>query len=404
MVKETKFYDILSVSPDASEAELKKAYRKMALKYHPDKNPDAGDKFKEISRAYEVLSDQQKRETYDRFGEEGLENGGGASGVSPEDLFSHFFGGFGGGRRGQSSGPRRGKDMAHTLKVSLNDLYKGKTTKLALNKSVLCDKCDGKGTKSGNSTTCPGCKGQGTKFQFRQIGPMLQQIQQVCSDCRGEGEIIKEKDRCKGCSGKKIVQERKVLEVHIDPGMKDGQQIKFTGEGDQAPDVIPGDVIIVLEEKEHPKFKRKGDDLYTDVKIPLVTALTGGEVAIEHLDNRFILIKLHAGEVISPGELKVIQEEGMPQYRGSSSYGNLILKFEIEFPPSNWCQPAQLAKLASLLPPKQALPDLTGRDVDEYEPIPYDANSHSSDRGGRGGATAMDEDYEERPNVQCASQ
>lgn len=221
MVKETKFYDLLGVSPTASEADLKKAYRKLALKYHPDKNPDAGDKFKEISHAYDVLSgmsaqspkcttlngiylDAQKRETYDRFGEEGLNGQGMGGGMNPEDLFASFFGGNffggGGGRRGPS-GPRRGKDMAHELRVSLEDLYKGKTTKLALSKSVVCSACEGKGGKEGAVKTCDGCGGNGVRISLRQMGPMIQQVQQTCPECRGEGEIIREKDRCKVSRG-----------------------------------------------------------------------------------------------------------------------------------------------------------------------------------------------------------
>ncbi|RKP11599.1 DnaJ domain-containing protein, partial [Piptocephalis cylindrospora] len=253
MVKETALYEALGVSPDASESDLKKAYRKLALKYHPDKNPDAGDKFKEISHAYEVLSDSQKREVYDRFGEAGLsgEGGMGGGGVSPEDLFAQLFGGggggfFGGGGPGGSSrhsGPRKGKDVGHGLKVTLEDLYKGKTSKLALQRNIICKKCDGKGGKAGAVKSCSTCNGQGVRLTIRQMGPMIQQVQQTCPDCRGEGEIINQKDRCKDCLGKKVISERKVLEVHVDKGMKGGQRITFTGEADQAPGTLPGDVV-----------------------------------------------------------------------------------------------------------------------------------------------------------------
>jgi DnaJ family protein A protein 2 len=190
------------------------------MKYHPDRNvgnPDASDKFKEISHAYEVLSDEQKRSTYDRYGEEGLTGSGagaGAGGVSAEDLFSQLFGGgggmFGGGRQ-QQRGPRKGKDMSHTLKVTLEDLYKGKTSKLALQKQVLCAGCEGRGGKNGIAAiTCPGCQGRGVKIVMRQLGPMIQQMQQTCSDCNGEGELLKEKDKCTVCKGRKVGQERKV--------------------------------------------------------------------------------------------------------------------------------------------------------------------------------------------------
>ncbi|KAG0297969.1 Type I HSP40 co-chaperone, partial [Linnemannia gamsii] len=266
MVKETKLYEALEVDPGCSDSELKKAYRKLALKFHPDKTGGAtSEKFQEISHAYDILSDAQKRQVYDQYGEAGLSGEGagghgGMGGLSPEDLFSHFFGGGGGGRGGRPSGPRRGKDVAHGLKVTLEDLYKGKTTKLALQKNVLCEKCDGKGGKEGAVKTCATCHGQGYRVMLRQMGPMMQQIQQPCGDCRGEGEIINPKDKCKFCNAKKVSQVRKVLEVHIDRGMKDGRKIVFNGEGDQAPGTIPGDVVIVLEQREHARFRRNGDD------------------------------------------------------------------------------------------------------------------------------------------------
>lgn len=269
----------------------------------------AGDEFKDVSHAYEVLSDPEKRRLYDMGGEEALSGGGGMGGMDPQDLFSQLFGGGGGffggggggGRGGRPQGPKKGKDLVHRIKVSLEDLYKGKTTKLALQKHVLCSKCKGKGGKEGAVKSCAGCHGQGVKIVLRQLGPMVQQIQQTCSDCGGEGEIINAKDRCKGCSGKKIVNERKVLEVFIDRGMKEGQTISFSGEADQAPGIEPGDVVIVVEEKPHDVFKRKGDDLYAEIEIDLLTALAGGSFTIPHLDERALLVKIAPGEVIKPG-------------------------------------------------------------------------------------------------------
>lgn len=252
-----------------------------------------------------------KRRVYDQYGEEGLSNGGpgGMGGMDPQDLFSQLFGGGGGGffggqggrGGGRPQGPKKGKDLVHRIKVSLEDLYKGKTTKLALQKHVLCTKCKGKGGKEGAVKSCQGCHGQGIKIVLRQLGPMVQQIQQTCGDCNGEGEIINAKDRCKGCLGKKIVNERKVLEVFIDRGMKEGQTISFAGEADQSPGVEPGDVVIVIEEKPHAVFKRKGDDLYAEVEIDLLTALAGGQFTILHLDDRALLVTIPPGEVIKPG-------------------------------------------------------------------------------------------------------
>ncbi|KAI8927798.1 hypothetical protein BC831DRAFT_398298 [Entophlyctis helioformis] len=406
MVKDTKLYDLLEVAPDASEVRLSKAYRKLALKFHPDKNPDAGDKFKDISHAYEVLSDSQKRSVYDQYGEEGLSGeGGGHGGMSPEDLFSHLFGRgmFGGGGGGRSSGPRKGKDMAHALKVSLEDLYKGKTSKLALQKQVLCPGCDGKGGKEGAMKSCTGCNGRGIRITMRQLGPMIQQMQQTCPECNGEGEIIRDKDRCKDCKGKKVSTERKILEVHIDKGMQDGQKITFTGEGDQAPGIIPGDIIIVLEEKPHQRFKRKGSDLYYEAKIDLLTALAGGQLAIPHLDDRVLLVTILQGEVIKPGETKVINNEGMPTYRRPYDKGAMFVTFDIIFPPPNWAEAAHYAALEKILPPRQPLPNISHAIVDEVVLATVDPMQERRSNG----PSAMDEDDEQQqggPSVQCAQQ
>ncbi|KAJ1928757.1 Type I HSP40 co-chaperone [Tieghemiomyces parasiticus] len=406
MVKESKLYDALGVPPTATDSEIKKAYRKLALKYHPDKNPNEGEKFKEISHAYEILSDSEKRELYDRVGEEGLSGSGMEGGMTAEDLFSHFFGGGpfgGGGRRGHNAGPRRGKDTVYVLKVSLEELYKGKVTKLAFNKTVLCDKCEGKGGK--DVKTCKMCSGQGIRVTLRQLGPMVQQIQQTCPECNGQGQIIPEESRCKGCHGQKTSNERKVFEVHVDKGMKDGQKIVFGGEADQAPDTVPGDVVIVIEEKPHPYLKRKGDDLYFDAKIDLLTALAGGKFHIKHLDDRVLVVNILPGEVIKPGETKIIQNEGMPSYRHHNK-GNLYVNFTIDFPASNWAEPETIAKLEGILPPRPDLPQVNARDTEEVVLSRVDASQQS--RAQRGEHDDSDDEmhggHPGGPGVQCAQQ
>lgn len=411
MVKETKLYEVLEVQPGCSDNDLKKAYRKLALKYHPDKTGGAtAEKFQEISHAYDILSDAQKRQVYDQYGEAGLsgEGGpggpGGMGGLSPEDLFSHFFGGGGGGggRGGRPAGPRRGKDVAHGLKVSLEDLYKGKTTKLALQKNVLCEKCEGKGGKEGAVKTCNTCHGQGYRVMLRQMGPMMQQIQQPCGDCRGEGEIINAKDKCKHCNARKVMPVRKVLEVHIDRGMRDGRKIVFNGEGDQAPGTIPGDVVIVLEQKEHDRFKRNGDDLFYDAKIDLVTALAGGKIQIPHLDDRILIVEILPGEVIKPGDLKAVMGQGMPTER-HHDFGNLYIQFEIEFPAANWTDLAKIEQLRSILPPTAALPTPPkGAHIEEVSLTEMDPRQKArAEQGHMGGD---DEEEGGHPGVQCAQQ
>ena len=212
MVCETKYYDILGVNPTANESELKKAYRKQALKFHPDKNPNAGDKFKEISQAYEVLSDPEKREIYDEFGEQGIKEGQGRGGggfSSPMDVFNMFFGGGSGG-----SGPNsrmKSKAMVHKLGVSLEELFNGKKRKLAANRDLKCEDCNGKGGKKVKK--CSDCNGLGMKTRTRQMGPMIQQSQSPCNACSATGEIVDPATTCKTCKGKKTCRDKKILEV-----------------------------------------------------------------------------------------------------------------------------------------------------------------------------------------------
>ncbi|KAJ1857392.1 Type I HSP40 co-chaperone [Coemansia sp. RSA 1822] len=415
MVRDTKMYDLLGVDSGASESELKKAYRKLALKYHPDKNKgneEANEKFKEISHAYEILADSDKRKVYDMYGEEGLNGGGmgGGGGMDANDLFSQLFGGgggmfggMGGGRRGPS-GPQRGRDIAHSLKVSLEDLYKGKTSRLQVTKKVICVDCDGKGGAEGAVRKCSNCDGRGVEIIIRQMGPMVQQIQQPCHSCRGAGEEIDPRLRCKKCVGRKVTDERKQLEVNIDRGMKGGQKVVFQGEADQAPGVLPGDIVIVIEEKEHPSFKRRENDLFYEAEIDLVTALAGGNVHIKHLDDRVLNVAILPGEAIKPGETKVIEGQGMPSYRHHNN-GNLFIKFNVRFPEPNWTSEEEIKKLEALLPARQPVPAIpkgyhTEDVVLSAVDLHHQKKMNESDAG-------MDEDYEDAqhgPGVQCAQQ
>lgn len=330
---------------------------------------------------------------------------GGMGGMDPQDLFSQLFGGgggggfFGGGRQ-RPSGPRKGKDLVHRVKVSLEDLYKGKTTKLALQKHVLCSKCNGKGGKEGAVKTCAGCHGQGIKVVLRQMGPMVQQMQQTCPDCSGAGEIINAKDRCKQCTGKKVVNERKVLEVNIDKGMKDGQHVTFAGEADQAPNVIPGDVVIVIDEKPHERFKRKGDDLYTEVTVDLLTALAGGQFHIPHLDDRTLLVQVAAGEILKPGSIKVISEQGMPAYR-HHNHGQLIVSINVDFPEE--LTSTQMEALEKALPKRPTLPKVPkSHHTDEV--VLEDADPTRMARAREGDEMDEDEEGQGGAGVQCQNQ
>jgi len=396
MVRETGLYDELGVKPNADDTELKKAYRKLALKYHPDKNPEAGDKFKKIAFAYEVLSDPKKREIYDRGGEQALKEGGGGEGGfhNPMDIFDMFFGG---GGRGHGRGrERKGKDVVHQIKVSLEDLYNGHTRRLALQKNVICKKCEGRGGKKGAVESCKGCKGSGMKVRIQQIAPgFVQQSQSVCGDCEGQGEQIKAEDRCPECQGKKVTRDRKILEVHIDKGMKDGQKIMFTGEGDQEPGLEAGDVIIVLDEQAHESYIRKGNDLLMRMEIQLVEALCGFQKIITTLDNRHLLLTSLPGQIINYGDTKFIGHEGMPIYRNPFEKGRLIVQFVVKFPEPKQLTPQRITQLEKLLPPRtvEMVPD----DAEEAILQEYHDNHGRNERSGghRGYAHMEDSDGEE---------
>mmetsp|Transcript_8040 Transcript_8040/g.13785 ORF Transcript_8040/g.13785 Transcript_8040/m.13785 type:complete len:418 (-) Transcript_8040:220-1473(-) len=417
MPNNTKFYEALGVEKTALEDEIKKAYRKLAMKFHPDKNPspEAQEKFKEISAAYEVLSDPEKKKIYDVYGEEGLEGGGAGPSHNAFEIFEQFFGGgmFGGGGPRRRGGRQRGEDVVHPLAVSLEDLYKGKTTKLALNKHVLCGTCAGKGTKGASTAVkCTGCGGSGVKVISRPIGPgMVQRLQQVCPDCRGEGEVVPEKDRCTQCKGRKVVEEKKVLEVHIDKGMQHNQKITYAGEADQAPDTDPGDIVIVLQQKEHPRFKRmNGNDLYLEHTVELVQALCGAQFVVEHLDGRKLLVKTNPGEVIKPGDVKAIPDEGMPQYKRPFDKGRLFIKFSIKFPESGHFKDDQIKALEKVLPPRPELKynpnDVEQVSLTDFDPERERMNGRKGSRMHEGGDDSDEEGGPRRAGagVQCAQQ
>ncbi|KAJ8674835.1 hypothetical protein QAD02_010621 [Eretmocerus hayati] len=399
MVKETTFYDLLGVKPGCSPDDLKKAYRKLALKYHPDKNPNEGERFKQISQAYEVLSNPEKKRIYDQGGEQALKEGGmgGPGGFSsPMDIFEMFFGG-GGGGRGEGRRKRKGQDVIHQLSVSLEELYKGTVRKLALQKNVICDKCDGIGGKKDAVEQCSACHGTGCRVQIQQLAPgMLQQFSSTCGECKGAGERIKPKDRCKQCNGKKTIRDRKILEVFVDKGMVDGQKIMFADEGDQEPDREPGDIVILLEEKEHEIFKRNGSDLIMRMNIELVEALCGFQKVIRTLDERDLVVTSLPGEVVKHNDLKCIPGEGMPVYKDPFTKGRLIIQFVVNFPKS--IDPAIIPTLEKCLPPREQV--IVPDGAEECNLMEVDPHEESRRREQR---QAYEEDDGRPSRVQCAT-
>merc|ERR1712159_823023 len=282
----TKFYKILGVEKNATESEIKKAYRKLAMKHHPDKGGDP-DKFKEMTEAHTVLSDPDKRQHYDRFGADGVEGGGGGGG---DDLMSHLFGG--GGRR-RNDGRKKGQNVVHQLKVSLEDLYNGTTKKMKMTRKVIDQET---GVKK-----CYECNGKGVTVRVIRMGPMVQQMQQACDACEGQGFSYTRKKKTE------------VLEINIQKGAPDGHKVVFHNKADEIPDGDAGDVVFVLKEQAHELYKRHGADLYAKKKIALVEALCGFTMELPKLDGRTLLIKTKPGDVCNVATFNPFAENATEQ-------------------------------------------------------------------------------------------
>lgn len=354
-VDNTKFYRSLELTKDATPNDIKKAYKRLAVKHHPDKKGDP-EKFKEICRAYEVLSDPEKRKIYDELGEEGLEGGAAAD---PTDIFDIFFGGTG---RRSKTGKKKGEDVVSSLKVTYEQIYNGSTRKLAINKDVICNVCDGAGGPQEAIESCTVCNGQGIRIQVRQVGPMIQQTQSMCSVCRGQGKSIPENKKCKKCSGNTTVKERKILEIYVEKGVPNRHKIVISGEADQKVGEIPGDVVFVVEEQKHDVFSRNGADLMMTKNITLYEALTGFQFSMKHLDNRELIIRNESGQITRPNDIKCVEGEGMPTYKNPFIKGNLLITFIVDFP-----SPTQLDSHArSML--EKTLPKPKPLEVNEDDP------------------------------------
>ncbi|RWR82211.1 dnaJ protein [Cinnamomum micranthum f. kanehirae] len=282
----TRYYEILGVSKTASQNDLLSGFMTAVASYAPFPGRDL------------TKGDPEKRKIYDRYGEdavkEGMSRGYGSHHMLRMYglLLQSFNGGNAFGGRGSSRGQRhrRGEDVIHPLKVSLELLYNGTLKKLSFSRNVICSKCKDKGSKSSAPMACAGCQGSGMKVSICYLG---QQMQQICNECKGTGET----------KGEKVVQEKKVFEVVVEKGMQNGQKKTFPGEADEAHETVAGDIVFVLQQKEHAKFKRNGDDLFVEHTVSLTEALCGFQFVLAHLDNRQLLIKSNPGEVLMPGKL-----------------------------------------------------------------------------------------------------
>lgn len=333
MAEQRDYYEVLGVSKNADEAELKKAYRRLAMKYHPDRNEGdeaAEVKFKEAKEAHDVLSDPQKRAAYDQFGHAGVSNsagagGAGAAGAGFGDIFDSVFGdifGGGGGRGG--SRVHRGADLQYNLELSLEDAVAGTTVKIRVPKMTECKTCKGSGAKKGSSpVTCPTCAGHG---QVRMQQGFVS-VQQTCPQCRGTGKIIS--DPCSSCSGQGRVRDTKTISVKVPEGVDNGDRIRLSGEGEAGENNGPsGDLYVHINVKDHPIFVRDGTDLYCDVPISFSTVALGGELEVPTLDGK---VKLKIPAETQSGKLFRLRSKGVRSVRNSTK-GDLLCRVVVETP------------------------------------------------------------------------
>lgn len=335
MSTEVDFYELLECERTADEATLKSAYRKLAIKYHPDKNDGCKEseaKFKAVSEAYDVLKDPQKRAAYDRFGHAAFRNGmgGGGGGGAQDfgafsDIFENIFGEFMGGGRAGTRSPRRGADLRYDMEIGLEDAFRGKSTDVTIDVSAACDVCDGTGARKGTSAkTCATCHGGG-KVRAQQ-GFFV--VERTCPSCHGAGQVIA--DPCSACRGEGRVEKTRTLTVNIPPGVDEGTRVRLTGEGEAglrgAP---PGDLYIFLHIARHPIFEREGTTLFARAPISFSTAALGGEVAIPGPDGERHMIRIPPGTQ-SGRELRQ-RGAGMPVLQGRGR-GDLVIRIEVETP------------------------------------------------------------------------
>lgn len=333
------YYEVLGVDRSVDEKALKSAYRKLAMKYHPDQNagdPAAEEKFKEVGEAYAILSDPQKRAAYDRFGHDAFENGGGGGnpfgqGVNPEDIFQDLFsqvfgGGFasGGGRR--RSGPQRGADLRYDLEITLEEAFAGKDETIHVPQAVSCRSCDGSGAAPGTQPeTCDTCGGHGRVRAQQGFFTM----ERTCHICQGRGQIIRKP--CKTCGGHGQVKEERKLQVKIPAGVESGMRIRLSGEGEAGTGGGPkGDLYIFVEVVEHDIFERDGPNLYCRAPVPMATAALGGEIEIPTIDGGRARVAIPEGA--QTGRKLRLRGKGMPSVRANGQTGDLYVEMFVETP------------------------------------------------------------------------
>ena len=340
MASKRDYYEVLGVTKSANADEIKKAYRKLAIQYHPDKNPDnpeAEDKFKEAAEAYEVLSNPEKKQRYDQFGHQAGGGGGyGGGGMNMDDIFSQFgdlFGGgsfFGGGGGGRGQGVRRGSNLRIKLKLNLEEVANGADKKIKVKRHVSCKSCNGNGSKNGTATkTCGTCNGQGQvrKVMNTMLGQMMSTA--TCPTCNGEGKTITEK--CNVCAGEGRSLEEEVIDIKIPAGVVDGMQLSMSGKGNVPQrGGVPGDLLIVIEEEEHEELKRDGINIIYDLYINFAELALGTSVEVPTIDGK-VKIKIDAGT--QSGKVLRLRDKGIKDINGYGK-GDLLVHVNVWTPKS----------------------------------------------------------------------
>ena len=340
------YYEVLGVNKNASEDEIKKAYRKIAIKYHPDRNPgnkEAEEKFKEAAEAYDVLHDNQKRQQYDQFGFDGPAGAGGfggfgGAGMNMDDIFSMFgdifggragFGGFGGGQRRPQQ--HRGSDLRLKVKLSLNEVANGVTKKFKVRKDITCSHCHGSGAEAGSGTeTCQTCHGSGVITHTTQSIFGMMQTQGVCPTCNGEGHVIKNK--CKHCGGSGVVKGEEVVEINIPAGVAEGMVVNVPGKGNAGMrNGISGDIQVFIDEEDNDIFVRDGNNLIYNLLLDFPTAALGGDVEIPTIEGTRLKVKIDNGT--QPGKTLRLRGKGLPAVQGyGHGMGDLIVIISVYVP------------------------------------------------------------------------
>lgn len=362
MVKDSQLYDLLEVSPDVSEQDLKRAFKRKAQQLHPDKNPDdpqATEKFQAANEAYEILKDSEKRQRYDQYGLEGIRSEFNDGNM---DIFDILF------PHADRNRKPKTKDIIHEVHCKLADLYIGKEITLKITRHVICSDCQGSGCISGKSPSiCSDCDGHGVLVQIQQMGSMVTQQRVRCPTCNGEGQTISVEDRCQKCEGEMIVEEEKEYVVHIEPGMEDGDRITFQGASDEYPGADAGNLVVFVREEKHDVFIRNHDDLLIDKKLTITQALLGTSFSINHLDGRILIVETPKGNVVSSNTVSTIEREGMPIRGNSYSRGKLYIKFEVIFPEYSTITPEFRNLLIQTFPPPDELKDIDLNDENVFQ-------------------------------------